>query len=129
MFSVVENRKVVCDRSNLWTRYLAVTLSCACLIVSIVLFNERKSSSAGSFELSSVRRKDFLSASDARKDLDQYWTDLDEKTRLLNGAKSAHIRDESLTHHQQLMGKHQRNEPISSAADISTAGRSLRKFC
>ena len=112
-----------------WFRFFILLVSSGFLILSLVIPNQTKSNNNRTFELVSVHRKDFLSASDARKDLDEYWADLERKTSVENGKSRVRSSETifSSTHdHQALVEKtgtrDHTNEPELNSKNLVTSG-------
>ncbi len=96
MFVLVESRRsLAAGRVGPWFRFWAATFASLCLVAALVWLRNGEETTK-KFELDGVARKDFLSASAARKDLDSYWDTLDKETRSLDSKSKDRV------HHQQL---------------------------
>ena len=114
MFSVVESRNQNPVRNDVRSRrFMGATMACISLTFVLIFLNKNDQGAQDFDVLVGVHRKDFLSASDARKDLNEYWANLEEKTASLDSRSHSH------QHPQQLVEKHE----VSSSSNMNTRNR------
>ncbi len=117
MFELVESRRsLTAGQFGPWLRLLAANFALVCLVVTLTWLSAGENASEN-FELESVHRKDFLSASAARKDLDSYWATLDEQTKSLDSQSKEHA------HRQQLEVKESKKVVRATTVSQSVVGQ------